>query len=116
MVLTVGVLAALAWYVWRARFELVSIWENLNWAKVGLLAAPMLLAALLSLWINGWIGRELVSELGVKLGGVEAFALAGVHSMANYLPVPQAGAVIRGFYLKRLHNLPYTTYAASVLV
>src|SRR5688572_10959265 len=116
MVLAVGVLVALGWYVWRARFELVGVWENLDWGRVGLLAGPMVLVPVLSLWVNGWIGRELVGELGVKLAAGEAFALSCVQSMGNYLPVPQAGAVIRGFYLKRLHGLTYTTYAASVLV
>jgi hypothetical protein len=116
LILTILVLAAIGWYVRRARFELIAVWDNLEWRRLALLLAPMLAVHVLSLWVNGWVGRELAAELGVKLGGVEAFALASAHSMANYLPVPQAGAVVRGLYLKRLHNLPYATYAASVLV
>jgi hypothetical protein len=116
LVFTTLVLAALGWYVWRARFELITVWDNLDWRRLGLLLAPMLAVHVLSLWASGWVGRELAAELGVKLGGVEAFALAAVHSMANYLPVPQAGAVVRGLYLKRLHKLPYAAYAASVVV
>lgn len=116
LVLTILVLAALGWYVWRARFELITVWDNLQWRRVALLLAPLLAVHVLSLWVNGWVGRELAAELGVKLGGIEAFALAAAHSMANYLPVPQAGAVVRGMYLKRLHKLPYAAYAASVVV
>jgi hypothetical protein len=39
-----------------------------------------------------------------------------VHALGNYLPVPQAGALARGVYMKRVHDLPYGTYAATVVV
>jgi hypothetical protein len=66
--------------------------------------------------VNGRIGREVAGEFDVRLSGAEAYALASVHSLGNYLPVPQAGALARGVYLKRVHELPYSTYAATVVV
>ena len=105
------VLAGLAWYVWHARRDLAIITRF----DVRYLA-PMLAVPLLSLWVNGWIGKELAGEFGVKLGGVEAYALSTVNALGNYLPIPQAGALARGVYLKRVHDLAYSTYAASVVV
>jgi hypothetical protein len=104
------VLAGLGWYVWHARQELTIITKfNLRYLP------PMLLVPLLSLWANGWIAKELTGEFGVRLGGLEAYALSTVNALGNYLPVPQAGAVARGVYLKRVHDLSYSTYAASLV-
>jgi uncharacterized membrane protein YbhN (UPF0104 family) len=105
------VLAGLGWYVWHARKDLAIITRfDLRYL------APMLLVPLSALWVNGRVGREVAGEFGVRLGGLEAYALAAVHSLGNYLPVPQAGALARGVYLKRVHDLPYSTYAATVVV
>ena len=77
---------------------------------------PMLAVPLASLGVNGLIGRDLVAEFGVKLDPLEWYGLSTVQALGNYLPVPQAGAVARGVYLKRVHLLPYSTYAATVVV
>jgi len=105
------VLAGLGWYVWHARGDLKIITQF----DVRYLL-PMLLVPLLSLWVNGWIGKELAGEFDVQLGGFEAYALSTVNALGNYLPLPQAGAVARGVYLKRVHHLAYGTYAATVAV
>src|SRR4051794_39931000 len=89
------VLAALGWYVWHARHALEIVRQfDLRYL------APMLLVPLASLWVNGSVGRALAGELGVRLGGLESYALSTVNALGNYLPVPQAGAVARGVYLK----------------
>src|SRR4029079_13817100 len=89
-----GVLAAIGWYVWHARKDLAIVTRF----DVRYLV-PMLLVPALSLWVHGRIGRAGAREFGVRLTGLEAYALAAVHSLGNYLPVPQAGAVARGVYL-----------------
>src|SRR5258706_8221268 len=105
------VLAGLGWYVWHARRDLAIVTQfDLRYL------APMLAVPLLSLWVNGGIGKELAGEFNVRLGGFEAYALSTVNALGNYLPIPQAGAVARGVYLKRPHNLAYSTYAPSVVV
>jgi hypothetical protein len=105
------VLAALGWYVWHARRDLAIVTRfDLRYL------VPMLAVPLLSLWVNGSVGRALAGELGVRLGGFESYALSTVNALGNYLPVPQAGAVARGVYLKRVHHLAYTAYSASVVV
>jgi hypothetical protein len=105
------VLAGLAWYVWHARKDLAIITRF----DVRYLV-PMLLVPLGSLWVNASIGRRLVRELGVDLTGFESYALSTVNALGNYLPLPQAGAAARGVYLKTVHRLAYSTYAASVIV
>jgi hypothetical protein len=105
------VLAGLGWYVWHARRELAIVTRF----DVRYLV-PMLLVPLASLWVNAAIGRRLVGVLGVRLGGFEAYALSTVNALGNYLPLPQAGAAARGVYLKSVHKLSYSTYAASVVV
>lgn len=65
--------------------------------------------------LNGWINRKLIARLGVKLPWTHWFGLAAINALANYLPLPQAGALTRGMYLKKLHGLGYRRYAASVL-
>lgn len=105
------VLAGLGWYVWHARASLAIVTQfDLRYL------APLLAVQLLAPWVNGRIGKELAGELGVNLTELEAYALAILNALGNYLPVPQAGAMARGVYLKRVHNLGYTTYAASVVV
>ena len=106
-----AVLACLGWYVWHARRDLAIVAHfDLRYL------APMLAVPLLSTWVNGRIGREMAGVFDVRLTELEAFALASVHSLGNYMPVPQAGALARGVYLKRVHDLPYGTYAATVVV
>jgi hypothetical protein len=105
------VLAGLGWYVWHARSNLKIITRfDLRYL------APMLAVPLISLWANGRIGKELAGEFGIRLGALEAYALATTNALGNYLPIPQAGAVARGVYLNRVHHFSYATYAASVVV
>jgi uncharacterized membrane protein YbhN (UPF0104 family) len=77
--------------------------------------APLIGVHLAALALNGWMNRKLVAELGPRLRIVEWYGLAAVNALANYLPLPQAGAAVRGAYLKRLHGLSYRHYAATVL-
>jgi hypothetical protein len=105
------VLAGIGWYVWHARKELAIV----TGFDVRYLV-PMLVVPLASLWVNASIGRRLVGVLGVSLSGFEAYALSTVNALGNYLPLPQAGAAARGVYLKTVHKLSYSTYAASVVV
>jgi hypothetical protein len=105
------VLAGLGWYVWHARRDLAIVTQfDPRYLP------PMLAVPLLSLWANGRIGKDLAAEFGVRLGAFEAYALSTANALGNYLPIPQAGAVARGVYLKRVHQFTYSTYAASVVV
>ena len=43
------------------------------------------------------------------------YGLSAINALGNYLPLPQAGAAVRGVFLKRLHGLGYGRYTATVL-
>lgn len=113
IVAALAVIGVLAWYVSRpsVRGQLAAL---LHIHPKYLL--PMIAVPLLSYAVNGWIGRELALEFGARLRLVEWYGLAVVNSLANYLPLPQAGAVARGVYLKRVHQLPYGPFAATLVV
>jgi len=115
-ILMIAVIAALAWFIWRSREDFSRILSQIEPRTFWLLLGPMIAVPLASLWINAQISRDLVWEFGVRLGRLESYALSTVNALGNYLPLPQAGAMARGIYLKRVHNLPYTTYAATVVV
>lgn len=109
--LAVAILAALAWYIWHARQQLAVVFHlDIRYLL------PMIAVPLASLAVNGWIGRDLAAEFGVRLSPLEWYGLAVVNSLGNYLPLPQAGAMARGVYLKRVHGLSYAPYAATLVV
>jgi uncharacterized membrane protein YbhN (UPF0104 family) len=110
-VVAVVVLACLAAYLWKSRYQIAGV---LQIHPRFLL--PMVLVPLFSLAINGWIGRDLALEFGARLSFVEWYGLAVVNSLANYLPLPQSGALARGVYLKRVHALPYSPFLATLMV
>ena len=106
-----AVFIALAGYIWHARHQLVVVFQ-IDWRYL----IPMIMVPLASLAVNGLIGRELAAQFGVKLSPMEWYGLAVVNSLGNYLPLPQAGAMARGMYLKRVHSFPYLTYTATLVV
>lgn len=111
LLLAMAVLAGLGWYIWHARHQLAVVFQ-VDWRYL----IPMILVPLASLGVNGLIGRELAAEFGVKLSSMEWYGLAVVNSLGNYLPLPQAGAMARGMYLKRVYGLSYVTYGAMLVV
>src|SRR5436190_8247214 len=110
--LAVGVVVGLGWYIWDQRVDLL---DKLRQARTGYLL-PLVGVALIQPLLNGLIGRKLAAQFGVRMTVFEAYALAVANALGNYLPIPQAGAMARGVYLKRVHGLPYGTFAASLLV
>lgn len=110
LALVVVVIVAV-WYILAHRDDF-NLLQTLNrWYLI-----PMAFATLVSILLNGQILKYLVARFGVLLTWGEGYALTALHSFGNYLPVPQAGSVTRGFYLKRAHELPYTSFAAVVAV
>lgn len=111
--LRLGVLAAVlvagAWYLYHN-------WPHSIERFDARFVPLMLLVPIVSLALNGWLSRELILEFNVRLSFVEWFGLATVNALGNYLPIPQAGTVARGVYLKKVHRLPYGAYTATVLV
>jgi uncharacterized membrane protein YbhN (UPF0104 family) len=108
--LFVAVLAVAGWYISKNLGSLKAI-ENFRAGYLG----PLIAVHLASLGLNGWMNRELIAEFGLRLGFVQWYGLSAINALANYLPLPQAGAAVRGVFLKRLHGLGYGRYTATVL-
>jgi len=109
-IIAAAIVALAVWYVAHNRDSLKRL-ENFQLAYL----APLLAVHLISLGLNGWMNRQLIAEFGLKLGFVQWYGLSAINALANYLPLPQAGAVVRGALLKRLHGLDYGRYTATVL-
>jgi len=78
---------------------------------------PLMLAVpLLIILVNGLIMRLLILQFGVWLRFQEWYGLTVIHAFGNYLPLPQAGALARGIYLKKFHRLHYASFTATFVV
>jgi uncharacterized membrane protein YbhN (UPF0104 family) len=109
-ILFAAVLALAAWYLKNNLKSLKTV-ENFRLAYL----APLIAVHLASLGFNGWMNRQLIAEFELRLGFVQWYGLSAINALANYLPLPQAGAAVRGVFLKRLHGLGYGRYTATVL-
>jgi uncharacterized membrane protein YbhN (UPF0104 family) len=109
----IALLALVALAGWYARHHVDDLarLRNFRWSYF----APLVAVHLAALGFNGWMNRLLLARLGVPLTFTQWYGLAAVNAVANYLPLPQGGAVARGAILKRLHGLGYRRYAATVL-
>ena len=103
-------IAAGGWYVWRHVHDLAEL-KNFRWTYL----APLLAVHLTTLACNGWMNRDVIAQFGLRLSARQWYGLAVINALGNYLPLPQAGAALRGAYLKRLHRFDYQRYTAGVL-
>jgi len=67
-----------------------------------------------TLALRGFANRVLFSQLGIAASTGDWFQLVTVSSFTNYLPM-SAGMVAKAFFLKRVHLLPYGTFALGQL-
>jgi uncharacterized membrane protein YbhN (UPF0104 family) len=67
-----------------------------------------------TLALRGLANRVLFSRLGIVASVRDWFQLVTVSSFTNYLPL-SAGMVAKAFFLKRVHLLPYGTFALGQL-
>lgn len=109
-------LGGLAGYVWHSRAVFAALLAQVDHLKFAALVLPLLLVSAVAPWANGRISRDLVACFGVQLAVSEAYALAVLNAFGNLTPVPQAGAMARGVYLRKVHGVDYTSYAATLAV
>jgi len=104
-------LAGIAVYLWLQRQELLSI--RLEAPAYLLLCA---LGMLVNISANGLVYLLVFRKLGARVSFAESFALTALSIAANlFLPL-RGGAGLRAVYLKRVHDLRYTRFAASLIV
>ena len=68
--------------------------------------------ALLVFLLRAFMNRVIFSPLGVNIPLLHWMAIVVAGSLANTLPFA-AGTVAKGFYLKRIHDLPYRIFAGG---
>jgi len=110
-VLTVVAVVVIVWYLATHGHEFrVLLQYDWRWLA---LQVPVVL---LTLVVNGYTLALLLRRFRIVLPPGEWFWLTVAHSFVNYLPLPQAGAVARGVYLKRRYGLDYIRFTASLTV
>jgi hypothetical protein len=65
-----------------------------------------------TLALRGLAHRALFGRMGISASAFDWFRLVTVSSFTNYLPL-SAGMVAKAFFLKRVHELPYRTFAVG---
>ena len=83
----------------------------LNVSPVNLVLLSLL--DILFIGLNGVRIKVLTDIFGIPLRPLEWFGLSATNSLLNYLPA-QGGTITRGAYLRQIHNLPLSAFAASV--
>ncbi|NND03243.1 MAG: flippase-like domain-containing protein [Acidimicrobiia bacterium] len=78
------------------------------------LVAPLLLAIGANLFFNGWLMASVLRPLGIDLSKQEAFALAALNRLGNYVAPMRLGASVRIVYLKKTYGLGVSRFLASM--
>jgi uncharacterized membrane protein YbhN (UPF0104 family) len=107
--LTVATLAVLVIFLIRNQRYITEHWALRPDAFLAIAALTVLTLAL-----RGVANRVLFSKLGIDASTGDWFRLVTVSSFTNYLPL-SAGMVAKAFFLKRVHLLPYGTFAVGQL-
>jgi uncharacterized membrane protein YbhN (UPF0104 family) len=102
-------LAALLLYLLEQREYIARTYALRPWTFVALC-----LLTLATMSLRALANRSLFRPLGVHAAFRDWLGVVSVHSLANYLPF-QAGVLAKAFVLKRLHDVPYSTFAAVEL-
>jgi uncharacterized membrane protein YbhN (UPF0104 family) len=106
-VITLVAVAILAYLLFQSRTH---IRENYSAAPVSVLALAGM--TLLILALRGLANLVLFRRLGLHTSYRNWFGLVAATAFSNYFPL-SAGFFAKGFFLKRVHSLPYKTYLAG---
>lgn len=109
--LTVAFIAAGAWYVGR-RFAEFKVLALPSWTAVLVVALGVTAGIFFRAMYNYFTGRRLGAELTL----IESFMLASVVTAGNVILPANPGATFRAVYMKRVHGLPYSYFASSMVL
>jgi len=107
--LTLAAIGLLAGYLFQNRHYLT---EHFAPRPGGFLAIAALLVA--TLVLRSGMHQVLFGRLGIAASAGDWFRLVAVSAFTNYLPL-SAGMVAKAYFLKRVHSLPYETFALGQL-
>lgn len=107
VILTIIILIAIVIYLYQNR----TILENLAKIKVTLL--PIIIALqIIGLYLNGIFLKILAQPFKINLK--EHFSLSIASSFFNLITPLRGGAGLRAIYMKKIHNLSYSHFLASL--
>jgi len=104
---TLAVIGALSGFLYQNRGYIADSYS----LQPGLFSAVAALT-ILSLFVRGVAHRLHFRSLGVGASTADWFRLVTVTSFTNYLPL-SAGLVAKAVFLKRMHALPFRTFAVG---
>ena len=111
LVVTLGLLVALSWFIWRNWDQIASVSLDQPW----LLAAAGVLVLANSV-ATGEGTQAVIAPHGVRLTFSELFGLAVLTRFSNQILPNYVGAAIRASYLKRSHSVTYASFSSSFVV
>lgn len=109
---TIGILliAIMIWFL-SSQPEVLKSLQQIAWYDlVGLILLSILIMLML-----GVIFKYLIFIFGLNLPIREWLGLTSVNTMCNYYLPAQGGLIVRGAYLKRQYNFPFSRYASLVM-
>lgn len=110
-VLTLLFIAAGILYVWLRKEEFLALnWPSL--AAIVIVGAAFLTNLLIMALFNALVSRK----LGANITIIESLALSIVTSAANFVLPMRAGTGLRGLYMKRVFQLPYSKFGSTLVV
>jgi len=75
----------------------------------------LLFLSLLEIFLAGLFTKIIIGSFGITLRSREWFGLSVVTSLGNYLLPFKGGAGLRGIYLKKYHDFPYTYFLTALV-
>jgi len=105
--LTLAALAVLAVFLFQNRVYIAEHYAPRPGAFFGIAALIVV-----TLVVRSLSHQMLFGPLGITASSFDWFRLVTVSSFTNYLPL-SAGLVAKAFFLKRVHSLPYRTFAVG---
>jgi uncharacterized protein (TIRG00374 family) len=107
-VITIGVIALMAHYLYKDR----DIFSSLKELKIQYVIYIFILQTL-SIFLIALNNKKVIGLLNYHIGLKEAFLLQYSNSFLNKI-VSEGGAVFRGVFLKEVYKLPYTKYISTI--
>jgi len=75
---------------------------------------PMTILVILTVFVNGLGIKVFGKYYDIKLGINEWFGLSSITAMGNYMTPFRGGVAARAVYLKKVYNLPYTSFLTTI--
>ncbi len=105
---TVVVLVLMTIYLYKNRL----VFDSLKNLKIQYIIY-IILSQLMTVAVNALLNQKIIQTLDREISYSDAFHLQYANNFLNKI-VSEGGALFRGYYLKKIHKLPYTKYISTI--